>query len=62
MLQLKFLECNRCFHFWLPRSTLLPKNCPACHSPYWNKKRVFKTQDKPVATYTASVSKGRDKK
>jgi predicted Zn-ribbon and HTH transcriptional regulator len=38
------LHCLRCGHDWLRRSlTALPKQCPRCHSPYWNKKRVRET-------------------
>ena len=33
------LECKRCGHQWIPRSTLLPKVCPKCNSPYWDKER-----------------------
>jgi len=31
------LECTRCPHKWFPRSTELPRVCPKCTSPYWNK-------------------------
>ena len=34
--------CNRCNHKWVPRSENIPKVCPKCKSPYWNKKRVRK--------------------
>jgi len=34
------LSCKRCNHSWLPRTKKLPKVCPKCNSPYWNKKRV----------------------
>lgn len=34
------LVCNRCNHEWIPRKDELPKTCPKCKSPYWNKKRV----------------------
>jgi hypothetical protein len=34
------LRCDRCAHEWVPRGDItleaLPKQCPACHSPYWN--------------------------
>ena len=33
------LECKRCQHTWLPRRNNLPKVCPKCKSPYWNKER-----------------------
>lgn len=34
------LKCNRCDHEWIQRGTNLPKVCPQCKSPYWNKERV----------------------
>lgn len=33
------LHCKRCGHRWFPRQTRLPKQCPQCHSPNWNKTR-----------------------
>lgn len=33
-------SCNRCGHSWYPRSEQIPKWCPKCKSPYWNKERV----------------------
>lgn len=33
------LKCERCDHTWIQRRTELPKVCPLCKSPYWNKKR-----------------------
>jgi len=41
-------ECYRCKHLWVPdkkktrtgkytRKDNLPKKCPKCHSPYWDK-------------------------
>lgn len=33
------LNCNRCHHTWMPNSEKMPKTCPHCRSPYWNKKR-----------------------
>lgn len=35
-------ECTRCGHTWMPRTPLaenVPKVCPACKSPYWNRPR-----------------------
>ena len=34
------LQCTRCNHKWIPRKKELPKVCPLCNSPYWNKKRI----------------------
>jgi len=33
-------KCNRCGNEWIPRITTVPKKCPKCTSPYWNKPRV----------------------
>lgn len=33
------LTCRRCGNEW-QRRTKLPKQCPGCRSPYWNKDRV----------------------
>jgi DNA-directed RNA polymerase subunit RPC12/RpoP len=30
--------CLRCGHLWIPRRDI-PKKCPRCNSPYWNKMR-----------------------
>lgn len=36
--------CTRCYHAWKRRKKTPPKQCPKCHSPYWNapKKKVPK--------------------
>jgi rubrerythrin len=34
----KLKHCTRCSYKWL--SSIEPKNCPHCRSPYWFKKRV----------------------
>lgn len=31
--------CQRCYHYWKRRRKKLPKICPKCKSPYWNKPR-----------------------
>ncbi|MDD5081758.1 MAG: hypothetical protein PHU08_00150 [Dehalococcoidales bacterium] len=36
------LECTRCGHKWLPRTQEMPRFCPDCNSPYWNKPRKVK--------------------
>ena len=33
------LICKRCGHRWLQRNIKLPKVCPSCKSPYWNRER-----------------------
>ena len=42
------LECTRCSHKWWPRldevgKSVLPKTCPACKSPYWDRPLERKT-------------------
>jgi predicted Zn-ribbon and HTH transcriptional regulator len=37
-----FSKCERCGHSWKRRSEKLPKTCPKCRSPYWDKERVRK--------------------
>lgn len=33
-------RCFRCKHEWLPRNDILPKVCPRCKSPYWDRERI----------------------
>ena len=42
-------KCNRCDSSWWRRSKELPKNCPMCKSPYWNKKRAYKLKENRIA-------------
>lgn len=43
-----WLKCLRCGHRWHVRKydddafPILPKRCPKCKSPYWNRKRLTK--------------------
>ena len=39
---MKKLNCLRCEYSWYPRTPKLPKVCPKCKSPYWNKERKSK--------------------
>jgi len=39
MLKNKSSFCFRCYHSWERRRERLPKVCPKCKSPYWNKPR-----------------------
>jgi predicted Zn-ribbon and HTH transcriptional regulator len=32
-------HCGRCEHTWVAQ-VAIPKQCPACRSPYWNRPRV----------------------
>jgi NAD-dependent SIR2 family protein deacetylase len=50
----KELMCNRCGHEWdrvlvkIRRRSKIPKYCPTCHSPYWNKERVRPLKEEMV--------------
>lgn len=39
MIKNNILTCSRCLHSWNQKSRKLPKYCPRCKSPYWNKPR-----------------------
>jgi predicted Zn-ribbon and HTH transcriptional regulator len=45
-LELPPLNCKRCGHEWYPARPKLPKVCPKCKSPYWNKERKNKGQER----------------
>lgn len=39
------MTCTRCGHTWMPRTSVLtggtlPRICPSCKSPYWDRARV----------------------
>ena len=38
--------CERCKHIWESRIKTIPKYCPACKSPYWNKPKKEKKKPK----------------
>jgi rubrerythrin len=35
----KILRCLRCNYNWKRRGKKIPKFCPSCHNPNWNKKK-----------------------
>lgn len=37
-------KCHRCGHFWVPRKDKKPRQCPKCHSPYWDTPRKERKQ------------------
>lgn len=39
---IKQLKCLRCGHEWIPNKAELPRVCPSCHNPYWNKPKKAK--------------------
>jgi len=40
------LTCKRCGYSWIPRKVEIPITCPSCRSPYWNKEKRIKFNDK----------------
>ncbi len=44
-------SCLRCHHNWTPKKNMVsdPKQCPACHSTYWNRPRQIVRTVKPPA-------------
>jgi len=47
------LKCERCEHEWHQKGEDLPKTCPKCKSPYWQK---------PMSDYWKAQKKIRDAK
>lgn len=44
------MQCGRCGHPWVKRKLRgKPKQCPKCHSFYWNKPRVRKVAEDMLA-------------
>jgi len=41
--------CTRCGATWYPRTPGRPVGCAKCHSPYWDKPRVYKLRNRPPA-------------
>ena len=41
-------ECMRCHHRWVPRQTRPPRQCPNCHSPYWQTERQNTKRGRPT--------------
>jgi predicted nucleic acid-binding Zn-ribbon protein len=37
MKQEKINKCIKCGHSWKQRGKILPKKCPCCTNPNWNK-------------------------
>ena len=38
----KECKCERCRHKWITRSNAIPKVCPKCKSPYWDRPRKIR--------------------
>lgn len=45
-IKLEGYACDRCGHQWAPRSKDVPRVCPLCKSPYWNKPKGGKNVKK----------------
>ena len=37
-------KCYRCGHEWKPTLKILPKVCPKCKSPYWDRPKNSEKQ------------------
>lgn len=38
-IKLNGYECEKCGHTWIPRMEEVPRVCPKCKSPYYDKPR-----------------------
>ena len=49
-MEIKELKCLRCNHTWISRLYKggIPKSCPSCKSPYWNKPKTRKAKLKQI--------------
>jgi hypothetical protein len=45
-------RCERCGHEWIPRDKDVPRICPKCKSPYWDRPRKA---DNPVIPVLRSI-------
>lgn len=41
--------CTRCGSTWYPRTPGRPAGCAKCHSPYWDKPRVYELRNREPA-------------
>jgi len=49
------LECLRCGHKWFKRKLEDPVACPDCKSPYWNKPRQRKIEQRAKAKHKSDI-------
>ncbi|MBM3254223.1 MAG: hypothetical protein FJZ16_08220 [Candidatus Omnitrophica bacterium] len=47
-------ECMRCHHRWVPRQARPPRQCPECHSPYWQTPRQYTKRGRPPEVVSVS--------
>jgi integrase len=57
-MSIELKKCQRCGYEWYPRTPQLPKKCPKCHNPYWN--RVKTKQSGPKRSVGGTVVDGAD--
>ena len=63
-MSIQLQKCLRCGHQWYPRRLELPKHCPKCNSPYWNRPKVknsgplWMTKGYDLGTGVTVLSKG----
>ena len=55
MIQTSSFNCNRCNHDW-QSNVAYPKQCPKCHSPYWDKPRTYKLKRLNNQSLVSSLS------
>jgi len=55
------LTCERCGHVWHPylRDGHLPKKCPGCMSPYWDKPMTYPKISLARKAYFAARNKNK---
>jgi predicted Zn-ribbon and HTH transcriptional regulator len=48
-IQVEAWKCERCEHVWVPRDmAVMPRVCPKCKSPYWDRPRKAVAAKKAV--------------
>ena len=49
-------KCERCGHEWIPRNKEeVPIICPKCKSPYWNKPKKSKKNEKEAKSNHSKI-------
>ncbi len=58
--ELRKFTCYRCHHTWEPKINRItdPKQCPNCHSSYWNRPKMLARVVKPVNRVNTRYRKG----
>ena len=56
MINDNILNCTRCSHEWKSKVKHLPKRCPNCKSPYWNRPREKVSKDLVISLKKLTIS------